>query len=87
MQEVKYFYLKNCPHCKRADAMIAALIQKHPELAAVPVRKIEEREQSALADAHNYYYVPCFFVGSEKLCEGVPSEEKILAVFQKALKS
>ncbi len=83
--KLTYFYLKTCPHCRRADEMIAQLLEEEPAFRGVEVQKIEENEHPEIADRYDYWYVPCFFLGEEKLFEGVPSREKIRGVFEKAL--
>ena len=85
MKEITYFYLKTCPYCRQADRLIQELIEKEPQFAAVPVRKIEEREHAEIADQYNYYFVPCFYIGKEKMMEGVPSLEQVRKTSQAAL--
>ena len=45
---------------------------------------IDEKLQPDEADKCDYFYVPCFFVGDEKVHEGTVDEEKVRAVFEKA---
>ncbi len=85
MKEIIYFYLKNCPYCRMADDMIAELVDENPEFADIPIKKIEESENPEIADKYDYYYVPCFWIGSHKLHEGVPTKEKIRNVLAAAL--
>lgn len=70
MKPIKLFYLKNCPFCKKALSYIDSLKAEHPEFAAIPIEMIEESEHPALADKFDYYYVPTFYVGDEKVHEG-----------------
>ena len=37
-----------------------------------------------LADKYDYYYVPCFFAGDEKIAEGAPTEENVAKAFAAA---
>ncbi len=85
MKEITYFYLRNCPYCKMADKMMEELINENPKFAEIPINKIEERENPELADSYDYYYVPCFWIGKDKLHEGVPTKEKIRDLFTAAL--
>ena len=85
MKEITYFYLKTCPYCRQADRLIQELIEKEPQFAAVSIRKIEEREHAEIADQYSYYFVPCFYIGKEKMMEGVPSLEQVRKTFQAAL--
>ncbi|HHY76697.1 MAG TPA: thioredoxin family protein [Firmicutes bacterium] len=85
MKEITYFYLKNCPYCRKADAIIERLIKENPKFAEIPIKKIEESENPKIAERYDYYYVPCLWIGQEKLHEGVPTEEQIRKVLEKAL--
>lgn len=44
MKEVKLFYLRECPFCKKAFRYIQQAKEKHPELAQVEIELIEESE-------------------------------------------
>ncbi len=85
MKEITYFYLKSCPFCRQADQMIRELIAQEPEFSAIPVKKIEEREQAGLAEQYDYYFVPCFYIGEKKMMEGAPTPEKVRETFLAAL--
>ncbi len=84
MKEITYFYLASCPYCRQADRIIADLIKENPQYAAVPVNKIEETRNPEISNKYDYYYVPCLWIGNEKLHEGVPTKEKIRRVFAAA---
>ena len=84
MKPVKLFYLRNCPFCKRALRYIDEAKAAHPELAAVEIELIEESE---VADRYDYYYVPTFYVGGEKLHEGGIYPDEVEAVLRKALEA
>ncbi len=86
MQPLTLFYLESCPHCKRARGYMAELCSENPDYAAIPVKMVEEREQKALADKYDYFYVPCYYIGDEKISEGAIDKEGVQAVFDKALK-
>ena len=85
MKEITYFYLTGCPYFRMADEMIAELVKETPEFDDITINKIEERENAELADSYDYYYVPCLWIGKEKLHEGVPTKEKIRDVLKAAL--
>ena len=87
MKEITYFYLDGCPYCRAADRMLEELRAENPEFAKIPIQKIEERENSALADQYDYYYVPCLWIENRKLHEGVPNKEQLYAVLEHALRS
>lgn len=85
MKSVKYFYLKGCPYCRKADDYIASLCRLNPDYANISIERIEESEQAATAAQYDYYYVPTFFVEDVKLHEGVATLEKVKAVLDTAL--
>ena len=69
MKHVRMMYLKGCPHCKAAFAMVKELQDSYPELRGVNIEAIEEQEQKELADSLDYWYVPTYFVDGVKLLE------------------
>lgn len=82
--KVKAFYLENCPHCKRAFKMIEDIKASNPKYNNVEIEYIEESKDVQIASAHDYYYVPTFYVNGVKIHEGVPSVEKITEVLDRA---
>ncbi len=85
MKNVKLFYLKHCPFCKKAIAYIDDLKAKYPELASIEIEMIEESEQVDVADKYDYYYVPTFYVDGKKEHEGGIYPEEVEQVLRKAL--
>lgn len=85
MKEVKAFYLQNCPHCKKAFKMIEDLKAKESKYSNVEIEYIEESKDVQAASAHNYYYVPTFYVDGVKIHEGVPTLEKMEEVLNRAI--
>lgn len=85
MKPVKLFYLKECPFCRRALQYIDEAHKACPELGAVEIEMIEESEQPEVADRYDYYYVPTFYVGGEKVHEGGIYPDEVEAVLRKAL--
>lgn len=77
--------LSQCPHCQRALAMMDELFVEHPEYREIPLKIVDEGEEPAFAETLDYYYVPTFYVGNEKMHEGVPTMEAIQRVFQCAM--
>ena len=51
----------------------------------VEIEEIDETRQRALADSYDYYYVPCFYLGREKLHEGHAEREDIRRVLDAAV--
>lgn len=86
MKKIKMFYLERCPHCKNAFKMLDELKTKNPEYTNLEIEYIEESKNKKIAGAYDYYYVPTFYVGEEKMLEGVPKLDKVKAVLDAALR-
>lgn len=84
MKPVKLFYLKRCPHCKKAIAILEELLKKE-EYAEVEITRIEESEHPEIANQYDYYYVPTFYVDEKKICEGILQEKDIVEVLNQAV--
>ena len=87
MKEVKMFMFEGCPHCKKAPELIEALKGRYIEYAQINISVVDEKKDPITADAYDYYYVPALFVDGVKVHEGVPSEDKIKSVLNKALEN
>ena len=70
MKDVLMFILPGCPHCALALQYQKELLAAHPEWADLPIRIVDESRETAFADAHDYYYVPTWYVDGEKAFEG-----------------
>lgn len=84
MKKITLFYLENCPHCRKAQQILTTLLQE-PRYQELKVEKIEESKQPEIANRYDYYYVPTFYVGDEKICEGVLDKKDITEVLERAL--
>ena len=85
MKNVKLFYLRNCPFCKKALRYIDELKAKYPELQAVEIEMIEESEQADVANKYDYYYVPTFYIDGVKVHEGGIYPDEMEPLLRKAL--
>lgn len=63
------FYLDDCGYCLKARQALDELFAENSAYASVPLRRIEESREPALADTYDYYAVPSFFIGKDKLFE------------------
>ena len=79
------FYLPSCPYCRRADQMTKELLEQEPKYRAIELEKIDESREAALAEQYDYYYVPAYFVGKQRLFSGAPEREDIERVYREAL--
>lgn len=87
MKELTLFYLRSCSHCKAAKAYMKELRSENPAYAGIPIRMVEERLHRKEADQYDYFYVPSFFIGDQKIAEGSIDKEGVRAVFEAALKA
>lgn len=85
MKELTFFYLKTCPYCRQADSFINELILENPEFAKIKINKIEETENPQIANSYDYYYVPSFWIGQDKLHEGTITKDAMRRVLNLAL--
>ena len=69
MKELTMFYLDDCGYCRKARQALDELFDENPAYAAIPLTRIEESREPALADTYDYYAVPSFFIGKDKLFE------------------
>lgn len=85
MNGLTLFYLETCPYCKRALGYMEELKKEDPAYAGIPVKMIEESRNRELSDKYDYSYVPCYYIGDEKIAEGVLGKEDVKRVFERAL--
>ncbi len=86
MKQITLFYLQNCPHCQQAFAHLAELKQQ-PEYRDIEITQIEESEEAELAEQYDYFYVPTFYIGAEKVHEGHVEKEDVERVLRLALQN
>ena len=87
MKELTMFFFPECPYCRQAFRWHEELFREHPEYKNVPLRLIDEHKETALADSYDYWYVPTYFLGKEKLGEGVKDKALVEAAFRKAFEA
>ena len=85
MREIKLFIKETCPHCRKAAEIMEEIFAGHPEYKSIPLEIIDETKEPDYVSKFDYYYVPTFYVGEDKLHEGTPSKEAIEKVFAAAL--
>ena len=66
--------------------MMDELKAKHPEYKNVAIDIIEESKEPEKIAGYDYWFVPTFFVGDQKILEGIPTIDHVEKVFQEALK-
>ena len=74
VKKVTMFYLLNCPYCKQAHRVIDDLYAENPAYKDIEIDYVEESMQPSVAEQYDYYYVPTFFIGKEKISEARTGE-------------
>ena len=69
MKEITMFYLDDCGYCHKAHQALEELMNQNPSYREIPMTKIEESKQPKIADQYDYWSVPTFYVGDEKVFE------------------
>jgi glutaredoxin len=87
MNDLTYFRLSLCPYCRRAEKYIEELRKENPEYCRIKINVIDENKNRQLSNGYDYWYVPCFYLGDQKLHEGAASRENIKEVLDAALRS
>lgn len=86
MKSITYFYLEGCPHCAKADELLAQLKEENPEYSKLEIHYINENTNAEYCDLMDYLYVPCFYVDGVNCLEGYRiTKEQLQAVLDKAL--
>ena len=86
MKKVEIFYLHGCPYCVKARNAVHELIEEDENYSRVPVKWINEEEESDYAREHDYERVPAVFYSGRKVFEARPGDslEKIKEGIRKA---
>ena len=83
-KEILFMMLADCPYCRMAEELLSELIAENPDFADIPILRVDEQKEAAFANTLDYYFTPAFFVGDEKIMEGVPTREKVRKVLEAA---
>lgn len=85
MKQITMFVTSWCPHCRKAHNFVDELYKENPAYKNLNLKIIDEEKHPEIAKKYDYYYVPTFFVDSDKIHEGVPNKEAIKNVFELAM--
>lgn len=85
MKKMKLFILRGCPYCKSALAWMDEWRKLNPAYREIPLDIIDESEQYAVAQAHDYYLVPTWYLDDVKIYEGAATREIVRDVLERAL--
>ena len=69
MKTLTMFYLSDCGYCAKAFRALDELCLDHPVFQNISIQKIDESDHPELAGQYDYYAVPSFFDGKQKLFE------------------
>ena len=78
--------IESCPYCKQAFRLMEELCRENAAYTTLEIEKIDETAHPDIAAQYDYYYVPAYYIGDEKLHEGAASLSKIRRVFDAALR-
>lgn len=84
MKDILMFILPGCPHCVLALKAQEQLLAEHPQWRSIPLRVVDESKEKAFADDHDYYYVPTWYVGGNKVFEGHAEKEDVEKILRLA---
>ena len=89
MKKLTFIYLKGCPYCKKAMKAFDALLNANDEYKQVEIDAVEEGENPDRIASLDYYHVPTYYIGDDKLFEASPGDsyEVIEAATKKALEA
>lgn len=87
MKSITYFYLKGCPHCKKADDILKELMDENPQYKQLEIHYIDENANPEYCDLMDYYYVPCFYIDGVNRHEGRVTKEIVQKVLDEAMNS
>lgn len=85
MPKLTLFIQTTCPFCRRALGYIDELKQLD-EYKNIEIETVDEIVEHERADSYDYYYVPTFYLGDEKLHEGGIYKDEVKALFDDVLK-
>ena len=89
MKKLTFIYLKGCPYCKKAMKAFDALLNANDEYKKVEIDAVEEGENPDRIASLDYYHVPTYYIGDDKLFEASPGDsyEVIEEATKKALEA
>lgn len=85
MKKILLFVLENCPYCKKALRYQDDLMRENPALRQLDIQIVDEAVEVDFANAHDYYYVPTYYVGGVKVHEGAADRAAVESVLKKAM--
>ena len=84
MTDILMFMMSTCPYCKKAEKYMAEL-KKQPKYADLQIARVDENKEPEVADMYDYFYVPTYYIGGEKVFEGAATMDDVKRVFDLAV--
>jgi len=85
-KKITMFTMASCPFCRMAHRWMDSIFKEHPEYKDIEIEIIDEVIHPHIANQYDYWYVPTYYVGNDKVHEGAATKKKIMKVFEKASK-
>ena len=85
MKTIIMFETSWCPYCKKAHKFMDELMKENPRYKNLKIQIIDEEQEPEVANSYDYYYVPTYYLESEKVHEGVPNKKVIEKLFNSAI--
>lgn len=85
MKTIEMIYRVTCRYCRQAFGLMEELRRSNEKYEKIEIRFLDTERDRELPAGRKFTYVPCFYIDGEMVMEGVPTKEKIEAVFIQAL--
>lgn len=85
MSKMTIYILRYCGYCRRALKDLDELQAEHPEFSAIEIEQIDENTERERAARMDYYLVPTFYCGDQKLHEGAINKTQLETVLRRCL--
>ncbi|HBP38008.1 MAG TPA: thioredoxin family protein [Clostridiales bacterium] len=85
MAKIKLFKLRYCGFCREALRYLEDLQNTNPAYRQLDIEIIDEAEQRRIANAHDYYYVPTFYMDDVKIHEGPVCRADVESILRRAV--
>lgn len=86
MKDIKLFYLRYCPYCRKAIKYLEELKNENEKYSKLVIEKIEESENKKLSDSYDYFLVPTFYINGQKVFEGAMDKSDVKNVLEACIK-
>ena len=84
MADLTIFILNYCGFCQRALKHVAEVQAEDPKLKMIGIELVDEAAERERARKLDYYYVPTFYIGDQKVHEGAITRHKVESILREA---